>query len=478
MAEIHRFNSDTIGNPKNFAGNNYFRLSTGDGKNTIDLIGICTDMPSFGMSTSWTEAPINTFGKKVQEFFMNDLMQAAGYVLNANNKNQVLVDDWSSRMYDGSKTDSIQLQFRIYSQNTLNQTPVTTWIKALSKYASIKSDNVLSMNELVQNIKNTVEAAKNSGETAGQFLNMIFGKDEEQEEDEGTKTIKKKKRKNMISMVPPAIEQAVKEVRNTYAQDKTNQDLLEVELNYGSKRKVKQWSTMDIINMCTIDMSWWSKNITRGSETEDIDYTDKTLFKFVFKWPTIDAVSYMGGNYKIDFSDEKVDANTITDDGDIDVDSVINGLQSEDSDWKNKKVLCQDKVLEYFIAVLIKANNILKDFDTGTSDQEVEAAKIDNKDLSELVKKLENEVASEFNTEDRPYKVNFLAANLWALHIYPFIFKKPIIVTITNWTVTPSLEMQHGTHAYYDFSITCQPDQVRSLTRWKQCLEDVDPEKL
>ena len=63
------------------------------------------------------------------------------------------------------------------------------------------------------------------------------------------------------------------------------------------------------------------------------------------------------------------------------------------------------------------------------------------------------DVKKVIKVKDR-YKQKFLASRLWQLRMFPFIFKKPIIVAITDWKVTPSLEMMDGRHAYYDFTIS------------------------
>ena len=84
---------ETNGNPQEFAGNNCFHLRTiDDNKNVITLTGILKEMPSFGLSTEWTEAPRATFGKKIQEFFMSDLINTASFLSGAENTTQLLND--------------------------------------------------------------------------------------------------------------------------------------------------------------------------------------------------------------------------------------------------------------------------------------------------------------------------------------------------------------------------------------------------
>ena len=124
-----------------------------------------------------------------------------------------------------------------------------------------------------------------------------------------------------------------------------------------------------------------------------------------------------------------------------------------------------DHVRDYFRAVL---NNINKQIIEGNLNFDATFENL--KSNHSALEKLEKSLASKYATEDRWSNVDFLAARLWQLDIFRFIFKKPIIVAITDWKVTPSLEMMGSQHAYYDFSITCKPDQVKSLPRWKDVI--------
>ena len=125
-----------------------------------------------------------------------------------------------------------------------------------------------------------------------------------------------------------------------------------------------------------------------------------------------------------------------------------------------------DHVRDYFRAVL---NNINKQIIEGNLNFDATFENL--KSNHSALEKLEKSLASKYATEDRWSNVDFLAARLWQLDIFRFIFKKPIIVAITDWKVTPSLEMMGSQHAYYDFSITCRPDQVKSLPRWKDIIK-------
>lgn len=73
-----------------------------------------------------------------------------------------------------------------------------------------------------------------------------------------------------------------------------------------------------------------------------------------------------------------------------------------------------------------------------------------------------NRVINSSNTK------NYYGAKLWYLKLIPGIFKKPLIVYISNWGVTYSKEINPDTHEpiWVDFTITCEMDQIASAPVW------------
>ena len=73
-----------------------------------------------------------------------------------------------------------------------------------------------------------------------------------------------------------------------------------------------------------------------------------------------------------------------------------------------------------------------------------------------------NRVTNSSNTK------NFYGAKLWYLKLLPGIFKKPLIVYISNWGVTYSKEINPDTHEpiWVDFTVTCEMDQIASAPVW------------
>lgn len=61
-------------------------------------------------------------------------------------------------------------------------------------------------------------------------------------------------------------------------------------------------------------------------------------------------------------------------------------------------------------------------------------------------------------------------ANLFELRILPFFFIKPLIVYVSDWSVTPSREFNETLNEsfYYDFMVTCKEDQTHSAKVWQE----------
>lgn len=445
---------ETNGNPQEFAGNNCFHLRTiDDNKNVITLTGILKEMPSFGLSTEWTEAPRATFGKKIQEFFMSDLINTASFIAGAENTTQILNDEWSSRMYNGTTNKDLTLNFRIYPQNTLGQTDPNTWLLNLSKYATTSGASKLNTTTLAENIKNTLSAIKDKGNEAATPLTNFMTKTES----DANSDQNQKERKERIYRIDTRIEEFL---------NKAVQEELEVFISSMKDQKIKDWTgkkdkKKHIETDIETILNGFKIEITSNenySSAEDVDLLDTEPFKFKVHWKQRGS----GSAWEI------IDAKTFdTTTCQLEVDSIIGGL-TENGDWKDddQDVFGMDHVRDYFRAVL---NNINKQIIDGNLNFDATFENI--KSNHSALEKLEKSLASNYATEDRWSNVDFLAARLWQLDIFRFIFKKPIIVAITDWKVTPSLEMMGSQHAYYDFSITCKPDQVKSLPRWKDVIK-------
>lgn len=444
---------ETNGNPQEFAGNNCFHLRTiDDNKNVITLTGILKEMPSFGLSTEWSEAPRATFGKKIQEFFMSDLVNTASFLSGGVNTTQLLNDEWSSRMYAGTTNKDITLNFRIYPQNILGQTDPNTWLLNLSKYATTSGASTLNIKTLEQNILNTLSAAKDEGNKIGTEVNNLRTNTEGDTNSDHNQKERKERIYRIDTRIEEFLNKAIQEEQEVFIRSMKGQKIKD----WTGKKDKKKYIETDIetiLNGVTIEIT----SNENYSSADDVDLLDTEPFKFKIEWKQRGS----GSAWEI------IDAKTFdTTTCQLDVDSIIGGL-TENGDWKDddQDVFGMDHVREYFRAVL---NNINKQIIEENLNFDATFENI--KSNHSALEKLEKSLASKYATEDRWSNVDFLAARLWQLDIFRFIFKKPIIVAITDWKVTPSLEMMGSQHAYYDFSITCRPDQIKSLPRWKDVI--------
>lgn len=69
---------------------------------------------------------------------------------------------------------------------------------------------------------------------------------------------------------------------------------------------------------------------------------------------------------------------------------------------------------------------------------------------------------------------NYYGAKLWYLKILPGIFRKPLIVYISNWGITYSKEINPNTGKpiWVEFKINCQMDQIASAPIWMKYLRN------
>ena len=445
---------ETNGNPQEFAGNNCFHLRTiDDNKNVITLTGILKEMPSFGLSTEWTEAPRATFGKKIQEFFMSDLVNTASFLSGGVNTTQLLNDEWSSRMYAGTTNKDITLNFRIYPQNILGQTDPSTWLETLSKYATSSGASTLNLGTLEENIKNTLSALKDKGNKIGTEMSNLSSNTAGDAETEHNQKERKERIYRIDTRIEEFLNKAINEEKNLLISSMQGQKIDDWTGKLKDKKLVKT-DIETILNGFKIEIT----SNENYSSADDVELDNAVPFKFKIEWKQRGS----GSAWEI------IDAKTFdTTTCQLDVDSIIGGL-TENGDWEDddQDVFGMDHVRDYFRAVL---ENINKQIIEGNLNFDATFENL--KSNHSALEKLEKSLASKYATEDRWSNVDFLAARLWQLDIFRFIFKKPIIVAITDWKVTPSLEMMGSQHAYYDFSITCRPDQVKSLPRWKDIIK-------
>lgn len=461
---------------ENSAGPNYFELSTYDREGKlVKMSGILEELPTFGLSTNWEASAMGTLGDQLKDFFMSDLFAGVSELFNSNNVNQISIDEWTSRMYSGTEMPTISLKFKIFKENGLGQTPAKVWIANLIKHATISSGNKLSAATMLDNIADALSkgAYDNGGEA---FMTMIYGngkKDDDLVNATEMAIISDILVEKMPSIVATTRTEMILELNNA---SKSNALLSEI-----NNKKINALNTANIIfsgiNTSTAkgnggdgaimnEVNGQMYNVVDKSSTfskSAEDYNDSDEYDMVFYWAKKD-----GGS-----SSEGIDGFMDMDKRCIDVDKAIDAVKDEDSDWgkgnNDNKVLYADFIESFFRRVLNKANQVISEH---SFDEDKKAYKELMKN-SGVIQTVQSMMERKYGSVDRT-KNNTMGSNLWRLKLYSFIFKEPLNVCITNWTVTPSKEMFGYQHAYFDFVIECKFDQVPAMKRWKYYLGHSD----
>lgn len=144
-------------------GNNLFELVTYDpsvnmGKNggQIRLIGVLKQLPSFNMGTTWDSGPAASLSDILKGFLCSDLMETM-VAVGGNDRSWTSVDEASDRTYKECKTPSFNLEFRLYPDQTIGTTELTTydtWLSALSLFAQPSIASKINVNSMANNAVN------------------------------------------------------------------------------------------------------------------------------------------------------------------------------------------------------------------------------------------------------------------------------------------------------------------------------------
>lgn len=163
-------------------GNNYFELRTIDNNTEIILAGVLKELPEFSCSTEWEEGPGGTIGKKVKDYVNDDTLQAFNFLGGSDYSPLLAMDALTERAYAKTSYESLELNFRIYSNQVIGSKIFTSpdiWIKSLLKYTSPDASNGTISKNVLDNLRATVESA---GNLAKQLKEII--KDDEKDEEE------------------------------------------------------------------------------------------------------------------------------------------------------------------------------------------------------------------------------------------------------------------------------------------------------
>lgn len=147
-------------------GNNFFELWTYDSSckskeninGMVKIAGVLKQLPTFSMSTTWESGPAAALTDIVKGFMCSDVMEMlnayAGYDRSWNS-----VDEGSDRVYTNVSQTSFNLEFRVYTNQTIGTKQFSTWdtIKnVLSLFAQPSIASKVSINAMGNNAVNSV----------------------------------------------------------------------------------------------------------------------------------------------------------------------------------------------------------------------------------------------------------------------------------------------------------------------------------
>lgn len=440
----YRLKRKFAGNPKNPIpeceyGLSRFQLNTFDENTEIICKGVLEEMPEISFSVDYTDGPGTLWQDMLQQFMSNDLFNLVNAIGSANTggewTNLLNGGSWTKKIYNGYNPGTIQLKFKIFTADTLYQTPALDWIKYLSRYAAISNKNTFTFERARKNITSGLNnVSQTSYDMASEHLRLA-NKDNEKSKQE-------------------------------------NKSVIEEDVDKAKKDRDEFLRYIAALSSTKVNFLNQTKVIDFG-KTEGGIPSSQGYYKFSYNTEEkkLYLVTFKGGS-EPGKQDDHGDAE-LKNETKMDFDNLIDELTGKVINYDDhKKVIKSEyekaqKAAEEWQNPPAKTDDMSKVIDKWKEGEQ--AVRKGMNALGSLVKKYGPlRVADTFNRQ------NSFGAKLWYLHIYSgTIFKKktPLIVYISDWSVKRSEESNSNGPYYYEFSITCNLDQTYSRAQWYRVLE-------
>lgn len=168
-------------------GNNFFELTTYDGNPSDDThpvkmysyAGVLKEIPSFSMSTTWEKGPASTISDTVKGFMCSPMMEL-GVTLGGHDRSWMNLDEGTDRTYASTSRPSFNLNFKIYTTDTIGSTKLTswkTWLKALSIFATPSIDTKTNIYEMGSNVLGAAGGVLNKAKDLFDSAKKTFAED-------------------------------------------------------------------------------------------------------------------------------------------------------------------------------------------------------------------------------------------------------------------------------------------------------------
>lgn len=461
-----------------------------DAINYVMVSGLLNELPQFSFSLDYAEGPGKATTEKLTQLFDNKLFNITNALGSSDNSYNNLINtgSMSNEMYAGTKQADINLKFRIYTQDTLGQSPISQWKDFLGKYAVPSSQNEITIEHGINNI---ISGIRNATGIGGQLIN-IFSSDLNESTD------------NMPAQGVMSTEETAEKHIQDFAECKAKLDVIinnaigniktEVNAILQTNEKItKEWGNSFSINAEIVQKSngiWesvksalgytepyaLSLTVTNGSSTKA--NTIIPLYKYAAFSQDLSDIA--GADYYLLAAGDSSNPPTIN----------MDLISKKLTELKDQIIKNWTKSDEGFTVACNKIKEIIQ-ASNKIDEAQADPIKKNKIELTESLKKLKSLMnktkpridaiqrigSKRFNTYRAAGDFNArngLGEKLFHLFIYNnFLLKKntPLTVVIKDWEIKPSTEYIVSDAAYYDISITCGFDQVYSIDQWNNCID-------
>jgi hypothetical protein len=432
----------------------YLITPTGNGNSLEILTGLLNEMPEFSISVNYENGPGAEWQDQLMSFMSSDLMKMSAMIGSANGsfKNLLKMGKWTKKIYAGYKPSSIGLNFRIYTSDSLGQSPIETWIRALNNYATLNSDNEFNLNSAFENIGRGMGNMAMTGNEATKIaLSSFVSTKSNDDSSSSSKTEELKNKSNKVA----------KQVQNF------NKTIETAITNYLNRNKGHDYSYRISVGTDTDDAySFWNGESTKALvklrahyliQKSDIDISNGFV-KDIGQWinmNTTEETLATANKEDIEFKVEKIFTDIKSSTSDEQVKTDIDNIKAEYNKLSDRNQVDNDILDDPKMKAIYNTINAVGNL----------ADKVGNLIVGKYDK---NRVFRRFNKE------NALGEKLWYLVLYPDAFfnkENPLIVYISDWEFKYSEESNlNGRPLYCDFKITCCLDQIYSRAQWYRVL--------
>lgn len=473
--------------------------------------GLLTDLPSFSISPAYDLSPGKSLLDLYTNAFKKDEFDVAAVLMSSMNNSTDETSPWVNTIQAGALTRGMfksvsygefNLKFKIYTQKAFGQSTVSEWRDLLTKFAVPSKSTVQSAGTLLNNIEGALAHLNAGGQTI--IENLKEGR-----------TVNPKPNKNTEKRM--LIDWKITELTKLFT--KYCNILSGLNSVYTIKFKgfhkkmteqvAGQYSAIQytpIFNFNGTDMlikdciSWSDFHIvdryTSGAAKLTEGNYDSGSWWFQNATPTAGkqkAVDNMKDYRESQFGENKAFAADMEHLGECLKDKIGNTF------LKNLKEACKKEkngtirnAAEQHETNLINNNSyeykeiestinaIINTVSTtslpeNNTDEESLFGKISKhiECVTERIDAYVNDSGFLSNYSDnRVYETlnakNYLGEKLWHLYIYyPWLFKRPITVGISEWSITPAKILGYNKQpVYHEIEIKCKMDQIPSVYTW------------